>query len=135
MVSEGRPANTWSCACNTSRAADADDTTTAGTWPRRMSMTGPCAAASERSDRCGRLPSWWRLPMTGSPRGEGGGRRLAAALATDFLPPPPTSSETYEMMKTTNTRMIVLYESGADSVMLIIVVIVSICLANELYYY
>jgi hypothetical protein len=85
MMSEGRLANTWSCACNTSRAADAEDTTTTGTWPRRMSMTGPCAAASACSERCGRLPSWWRLPMRGSPRGEGGGRLASGTDGAVFI--------------------------------------------------
>ncbi|WVZ81685.1 hypothetical protein U9M48_029037 [Paspalum notatum var. saurae] len=67
-----------SCTLITSRAASADETTTACSSPSRMYMTGACQRrARTPKARCTSRGSfmvsrWWRLPITGSRHGPGG---------------------------------------------------------------
>lgn len=61
-----------SCVLRASRAASADDSTTAGTVPSHSVITGPCRRASADRLRCGSGPIWCRLPTMGSHRGPGG---------------------------------------------------------------
>uniref|UniRef100_A0A8R7R2R7 Uncharacterized protein n=1 Tax=Triticum urartu TaxID=4572 RepID=A0A8R7R2R7_TRIUA len=78
----GRLQQSASCSLSTSRAADADDTTSMCVAPRRSSITGPCRRASSRRLRCGSEPSWCRLPSTGSRAGPGGSLSPFLPLAT-----------------------------------------------------
>ena len=56
----------------TSLASFADETTRVGIWPSLRSMRGPYLSDRDATERCGRLPSWWRLPIIGSCGGDGG---------------------------------------------------------------
>ncbi|KAH7857347.1 hypothetical protein Vadar_011587 [Vaccinium darrowii] len=56
-----------------SRAAAAEEATTTGTAPKWRSIKGPWAWEREWRERWGKVPIWWRLPVIGSFRGEGGG--------------------------------------------------------------
>lgn len=68
----GRLANVKSWVFMISRAASADEATSTGTLPRCNNMSGPCLRDKAWRVRWGLEPSWWRFPMIGSFRGEGG---------------------------------------------------------------
>lgn len=49
-----------------------EETTTVGTRPKWRSMRGPYFSESDRRDRSGCFPIWWRFPIIGKPGGDGG---------------------------------------------------------------
>lgn len=63
---------TRSCAFRTCLAISGEETTRVGTRPSFKCITGPYLCDSSRKHRCGRIPSWCKLPMIGSWGGPGG---------------------------------------------------------------
>nr|GMD49969.1 fanconi-associated nuclease 1 homolog isoform X7 [Ipomoea batatas] len=71
----GRPEKTASWVLRMSSAAAGEEITTVGTLPSFKNIMGPYFLDSSFRDRCGRVPSMWRFPMMGRPRGPGGSFR------------------------------------------------------------